>query len=120
VPFLDRQFVEFSFEIPIEQKLSNFQTVEKWLLRKAFEDMLPTSIVWRAKQKFAEGAGSAHIFQQIANVEISDEQFYQDKQNILEEIGHHISSKEELYYYKIFRRFFKASTVRLVGFSRSL
>jgi asparagine synthase (glutamine-hydrolysing) len=118
VPFLDHRFVEFSFEVPIERKLSF--SIEKWILRKAFEEMLPASVVWRTKQKFAEGAGSAHVFQQLADTEISDRQFRTDRQAIFKETGHSIRSKEELYYYKIFRRFFKASIIQTVGFSRSL
>jgi asparagine synthase (glutamine-hydrolysing) len=120
VPFLDRQFVEFSFQVPIEQKLSGPHAIEKWILRKAFEDMLPESVVWRTKQKFAEGAGSAHIFAQIAASEISDEGFRQEQIHVFEMTGHFINSKEELYYYRIFRRFFNAEAVPLVGFSRSL
>ncbi|NJL54985.1 asparagine synthetase B, partial [bacterium] len=120
VPFLDRHFVEFSFTVPIEQKLYGSQPVEKWILRKAFEDLLPSEVVWRTKQKFAEGAGSAHIFQQIASAEITDEQFQREEWQIRDETGHRIRSKEELYYYRVFRRFFKASTIPLVGFSRSL
>jgi asparagine synthase (glutamine-hydrolysing) len=120
VPFLDRQFVEFSFSVPIEQKLYGYTTIEKWVLRKAFEDILPSSVVWRGKEKFAEGAGSAYILSQVANAEIADEEFGQEISQLFEETGHHIRSKEELYYYRIYRRFFKASTVPLVGFSRSL
>jgi len=120
VPFLDRRFVEFSFSVPIEHKLYGGETVEKWALRKAFEDMLPSAVVWRAKEKFAEGAGSARIFERLANAEISDEQFRRETGDTFEETGHLIYSKEELYYYRIFRRYFNASTVPLVGFSRSL
>lgn len=120
VPFLDRQFVEFSFGVPIDQKLYGTQAVEKWVLRKAFEDMLPPEVAWRKKEKFAEGAGSAHIFQQIAESEISDDVFRAEIQHICDETGHQVRSKEELYYYRVFRRFFRASTVPLVGFSRSL
>jgi len=120
VPFLDRQFVEFSFEVPVERKFSSAESIEKWMLRKAFEDVLPAPVVWRSKQKFAEGAGSAHVFQHIADSEITDEQFLRDRHHIFHETGHRVRSKEELYYYRIFRRFFNTSAVPLVGFSRSL
>jgi len=120
VPFLDRRFVEFAFAIPSAHKLYDYKSVEKWALRKAFEDMLPESVVWRTKQKFAEGAGSAHIFQRIAEAEISDAQFTRETQQILAQSGHRVRSKEELYYCRIFQRFFKTSTIPLVGFSRSL
>jgi asparagine synthase (glutamine-hydrolysing) len=120
VPFLDRQFVEFSFTVPVEQKLYGTQSIEKWVLRKAFEDMLPEQVVWRAKEKFAEGAGSAHVFQQIAEAEITQTQFALETTQIQEATGHWIRTKEELYYYRVFRRFFQASTIPMVGFSRSL
>ena len=120
VPFLDRRFVEFSFSVPLEQKLYGDDQIEKWVLRKAFEDMLPPEIVWRAKEKFSVGAGSAHVFAHLADQTIDDAQFKIEIHEVCEETGHTIRSKEELYYYRIFRRFFKASTVPLVGFSRSL
>jgi len=120
VPFLDRAFVEFSFTVPIELKLYGSDQIEKWVLRKAFEDLLPEAVVWRPKEKFAEGAGSAQVFARIASAEISDEQLARETTLIREETGHTIRSKEELYYYHIFRRHFKASAVPLVGFSRSL
>ncbi len=31
--------------------------IEKWILRKAFEDMLPSEIVWRQKEQFSDGVG---------------------------------------------------------------
>lgn len=120
VPFLDRRFVEFSFTVPLELKLYGTEQIEKWVLRKACEDLLPHDIVWRPKEKFAEGAGSAHVFARLAEQAISDEQFAQDVAHAREETGHLIRSKEELYYYHVFRRFFSAAVVPLVGFSRSL
>jgi asparagine synthase (glutamine-hydrolysing) len=120
VPFLDRAFVEFAFSVPIQQKLHHQIPMEKWILRKAFEDKLPAEVVWRKKEKFAKGAGSAHVFEQIAGAEISNAEFTQAGQEIFEQTGHQIRSKEELYYYRIFRRFFKDSVIPLVGFSRSL
>ena len=120
VPFLDRAFIELAFSVPIKYKLYGTNNVEKWILRKAFEDYLPAEVVWRSKEKFSRGAGSAHIFEQIADHEISAAQFTLEQQEIFEETGHLIHSKEELYYYRIFREFFKASVTQLVGFSRSL
>lgn len=120
VPFLDRRFVEFSLTVPIELKLYGDDQVEKWVLRKAAEDLLPPDVVWRPKEKFAEGAGSASVFARIAEREINDAQFAAETRHIHDETGHAVRSKEELYYYRVFRRFFKAAVVPLVGFSRSL
>jgi len=119
VPFLDTRFVERAFNVPIEQKLSS-DGIEKRILRQAFADLLPEKIVWRSKQKFAEGAGSAGVFEQIAEYEINDAQFVIEAARIQRNDSHAIRSKEELYYYNLFRRFYDASVVPLVGFSRSL
>lgn len=40
-------------------KIHPYFGVEKWILRKAFESDLPSDIVWRPKEKFAQGAGIA-------------------------------------------------------------
>jgi len=118
VPFLDVKFIELSFSVPSEQKVRS--GVEKWVLREAFKDALPPEIVWRTKQKFSQGAGSAFIFERIAASEIDNEQFSRETNRIFTETGHHIQSKEELYYYRVFRRFYAAPVTALVGRSRSL
>jgi asparagine synthase (glutamine-hydrolysing) len=120
VPFLDVKFVELSLAVPTSQKIRGTPAVSKWILRKAFEHLLPATIVYRGKQKFAEGAGSAQIIEQIAATTINDEQFIAETGAVFEETGYHIQTKEELYYYRIFRRFFDSSTILLVGRSRSL
>jgi asparagine synthase (glutamine-hydrolysing) len=45
LPFLQHQLVEFLFSLPPHFKIRNGWT--KWLLRKATEQTLPSSIVWR-------------------------------------------------------------------------
>jgi len=120
VPFLDVKFVELSLAVPVAQKVAGTPSVEKWVLRKAFEHLLPAEIVYRAKQKFAEGAGSARIIEQIAEEAINTKQFAAETAQVFEETGYCIQTKEELYYYRIFRRFFKAPITSLVGHSRSL
>jgi asparagine synthase (glutamine-hydrolysing) len=37
------------------------QLVEKWILRKACEDLLPSQIIWRDKEQFDEGSGTADL-----------------------------------------------------------
>jgi asparagine synthase (glutamine-hydrolysing) len=120
VPFLDPEFIALSFSVPIDQKVHGVSGVEKWILRKAFEDMLPEQVVWRPKQKFSKGTGSAQIFERLAEAEISDQDFTAERLQIHKETGVPIKSKEELFYYRIFRTFFKPSIAPLVGRSRSL
>lgn len=51
VPFLDHEFVEFTFSI--DQKLKVVNGIEKSLLKKAFEGILPNEILHRSKESFA-------------------------------------------------------------------
>ena len=63
VPFLDKDFVEYSMSFDPEAKMitKEHQNIEKWVLRKAFEDKndpyLPENILWRQKEQFSDGVG---------------------------------------------------------------
>ncbi len=59
VPFLDTRMIEFALRIPSEYCLYGDPPVEKWILRRAFEDWLPKEIIWRKKAQFDEGSGTA-------------------------------------------------------------
>jgi asparagine synthase (glutamine-hydrolysing) len=61
VPFLDTGFVELALTVPPELKLVTLddgRRMEKWILRKACEDLLPADILWRTKEQFDEGSGT--------------------------------------------------------------
>ena len=49
-PFLDAALADYAFAIPDNLKLRGMTT--KWILRKAFEDVLPKSILQRGKMGF--------------------------------------------------------------------
>lgn len=61
-PFLDRDLIDFAQSIPASLKLradaQSGTTIEKWILRKACEDLLPGELVWRKKAQFDEGSGT--------------------------------------------------------------
>ncbi|UCD69782.1 MAG: asparagine synthase B [Betaproteobacteria bacterium] len=67
VPFLDRNVIELGSTVPTEYKLRDIGgvPVEKWILRKAFEDLLPSKIVWRDKEQFDEGSGMVDLLPQL-------------------------------------------------------
>jgi len=104
VPFLDLDFVTYALAIDPQLKLSNEDTIEKWLLRKAFRGYLPDEVLWRTKMEFADGCGSAQLITRYVEEEISDAEFQAQKQP-----SEHIqlASKEELYYFRIFQSFFR-------------
>jgi asparagine synthase (glutamine-hydrolysing) len=105
VPFNDPGVVSYAFSIPSEYKIVN--GVEKWILRKAMEGLLPDSVLWRPKAKFWDGSGVRERIAQIAESEITDSDFHNEK--ILYN-GWTLNSKEELYYYRIFREHFGSNT----------
>lgn len=76
VPFLDKEFMDVAMRLNPEDKMSKNGRIEKWVLRKAFEDLLPKEIVWRQKEQFSDGVGYSWIdtLKEIASQKISDEQ----------------------------------------------
>lgn len=100
VPFLDTEFVETVLRIDPKLKMYETFGIEKWLLRKAFEDLLPHDIVWRDKMEFAQGAGSSTVFEDSLH-DISDADVEAAKAE-----GAPVNTREELLYYNIFKGFF--------------
>jgi len=77
VPFLDREFLDVAMAFDAAQKMVTAdQPIEKWVLRKAFEDLLPDAIVWRQKEQFSDGVGYSWInnLKAHAEREISDDE----------------------------------------------
>ena len=76
VPFLDKEFIDIAMNINPADKMAGPEKMEKWVLRKAFEDYLPESIAWRQKEQFSDGVGYSWIdsLKEIAENEVSDEQ----------------------------------------------
>lgn len=117
-PFLDVELVKLAFRISPRLKMYGRRKVEKWILRKTAERYLPHSIIWRGKEKFAIGTGIADVLKQLAEERVSPAEFRRERYL---SNGFEIKSREEYYYYKLFRRFFPAERVtRLMGRSRSL
>ncbi|NLZ44153.1 MAG: asparagine synthase, partial [Clostridia bacterium] len=99
--FLDPEVVSLALRIPPEYKLyrGDGQPVEKWILRKAMEGILPEEVLYRPKVKFWEGAGVADKLARYADEKISDFEFRRER--TLPD-GSKLRSKEELLYYRIF------------------
>jgi asparagine synthase (glutamine-hydrolysing) len=116
-PLFDQRLVEFSFKIPPELKIvskNEIGTAKKWILRKAFEKEIPAEFIWRRKQKFSHGAGSQFYLRDHISKIISDNEFNDEKQITT---NFSVRSKEELYYWRIFRSKFKPTlgTISEVG-----
>ena len=77
VPFLDKEFMDIAMTINPEDKMIRDGRMEKWVVRKAFEDYLPESIAWRQKEQFSDGVGYSWIDTLKAQAEqkVSDTEF---------------------------------------------
>ncbi|UCB48495.1 MAG: asparagine synthase B [Deltaproteobacteria bacterium] len=106
VPYLDVSMVDLSMKIPPELKIREHHgaKIEKWILRKAFEDTnyLPDKILWRYKVQYTQGAGCESLGEKLAHQEMSEDEFQQIK---AENPKATINSREAAYYFKIFRQF---------------
>jgi asparagine synthase (glutamine-hydrolysing) len=118
VPFLDVDLVEYAFRIGTDLKLRAPDRVEKWVLRKVAEGMLPNEIVWRKKAKFAVGSGLGDMLARFAESQITEAEFVRERE-IAD--GVFLDSKEEMFYYRIFREQYPAERLLpLIGRSRSI
>lgn len=75
VPFLDKEFMDVAMRLNPKDKMAGNGRIEKWVVRKAFEDALPESIVWRQKEQFSDGVGYGWIdtLKAIAKEKVTDE-----------------------------------------------
>lgn len=99
--FLDPDVVELAFRIPSEYKIHG--GVEKWILRRAVDGLLPEAVVERPKAKFWEGAGVESLLADHAESEVTDDDFRSERRL---PNGWILDSKEELMYYRLFRERF--------------
>ena len=76
VPFLDKEFMDVAMRINPQDKMINGERMEKWVVRKAFEDMIPESVAWRQKEQFSDGVGYSWIdtLKELVEKEITNEQ----------------------------------------------
>lgn len=105
VPFLDKEFMDVAMRVNPRDKMSGNGKIEKYILRKAFEDLLPSEVAWRQKEQFSDGVGYSWIDSLKALVEqkVSDEQF---ETRAFRFPVHPPQSKEEYYYRSIFSEHF--------------
>lgn len=101
VPFLSRELVDYVKKIKPQFKIRN--KIGKWILRETFKQVLPDYIIKRSKEKLWQGSGIENKLGSYCDKIIKDEDF---RKNRVLKNGWIINSKEEYYYYKIFREFF--------------
>lgn len=117
VPFLDKDFIDIAMRLnPLDKmniKLPNGkQRIEKWIVRKAFEDILPPDICWRQKEQFSDGVGYSWIdtLKEMTAQKVSDAEFAQRAKRFPVNTP---VTKEEYYYREIFSNLFPSESAAL-------
>lgn len=110
VPFLDKEFMDVAMRLNPKDKLSGtVGRIEKWILRKAFEDYLPEEVAWRQKEQFSDGVGYSWIdtLKELTSQKVTDEQMSHAAERF--PINPPMT-KEEYYYRTIFEEHFPSQT----------
>lgn len=112
-PYLDPLFMDYAKKLPIKLKVNIENGVKygKFILRKAYENLIPSDVIWRSKAPLEQGTGTWVLPEYFEN-EIANEYFEEKKKLYLERDDVMLTTKEQLVYYELFRkRFGKPSEV---------
>tara|TARA_B100000287_G_scaffold394007_1_gene407730 strand:- start:3314 stop:4978 length:1665 start_codon:yes stop_codon:yes gene_type:complete len=105
VPFLDKDFLDFSMNINPHLKMITNDKIEKNILRESFQDYLPDEILWRQKEQFSDGVGYDWIdsLKEFADESVTNDDYL--NRNKLFPINTP-KSKEEFLFRRIFEKHF--------------
>lgn len=121
VPFLDKEFLDVAMRTNPKAKMCSVlpasrsgeadpkASIEKRIVREAFEDMLPEEVAWRQKEQFSDGVGYSWIdtLKRITSEAVTDEQMAHAEERF--PINTPLC-KEEYYYRSIFEEHFPSES----------
>ena len=75
--------MNWAMKLPIKFKINMYNGVKysKWILRKAYEDVIPKDIIWRPKAPLEQGTGTETL-RTYFNDMITDKEFAEKKKAI--------------------------------------
>jgi len=108
VPFADPKFIKYCMNILPEYKRFSKERIEKYLFRKAFEDLLPKELAWRVKTAFSDGVSNAEKPWYLIIKEYMDTKYTDDEFILLSNkyIHNKPYDKESLYYREIYEKYY--------------
>lgn len=106
-PYLDPMFMDYAKKLPIKLKVNFENGIQygKWILRKAYENLIPKEVTWRSKAPLEQGTGT-WVLPDYFEKEIATDEFEEKKNLYLDKDDVILTSKEQLFYYEIFRKNF--------------
>ncbi len=122
VPFLDKNFIDVAMRLNPQDKMCLDGKMEKWILRKAFDngETLPAEVLWRQKEQFGDGVGYSWIdsIRDFVENEVSDQQLATAEFRFPVNTP---DTKEGYYYRTIFESYFpQESAARCVPGGKSI
>lgn len=111
VPFLDRDMVNLAARMPIDWVLPGTLGQEKALLREAFAGWLPEDLLWRAKEQFGDGSGTAEVMDRRIAELVPQEDWHSERVGSLPPPR----SREELAYQRMFAERLDGVSADLLG-----
>jgi asparagine synthase (glutamine-hydrolysing) len=109
VPLLDTEFIRSYWSIPPQQRMPTYKMMEKWWLRKAFENynLLPNEVLWRKKEAFSDGVSGQKSWFQIIQEWVEDKVSDEEMKTASDKYPYFTPKTKEAYYYrKIFTEVF--------------
>ena len=112
VPFLDKEYLDVAMRTNPEAKMCPGTTIEKYIVREAFADLLPEEVAWRQKEQFSDGVGYSWIdtLKAVTTAAVSDEQMAHAAERFPINPP---KNKEEYYYRSIFAEHFPSDSAAL-------
>ena len=112
VPFLGKEFLEYAMNIDPADKMCSDGKAEKYVLRKAFEGLIPDEVLWRQKEQFSDGVGYNWIDSLKANADekVSDDNLANAKRKFPIQPP---TTKEGYYYREIFDEMYPTNEAAL-------
>jgi asparagine synthase (glutamine-hydrolysing) len=107
-PFIHPAVVDICNELPMELKVRESNgagngSIEKWILREAFRDILPPEIADRPKMRFSRGVGVDDQVDKVIPESFGEKELQKTPQS---KGGITLQSPKELYYYRLFQEQF--------------
>jgi len=112
VPFLGKEFLEYAMNIDPADKMCTDGKAEKYVLRKAFEGIIPDEVLWRQKEQFSDGVGYNWIdsLKDNADKKVSDDELaHADRKFPIQPP----TTKEGYYYRQIFDEMYPSNEAAL-------
>ncbi|MBO6068095.1 MAG: asparagine synthase B [Bacteroidales bacterium] len=109
VPFLDKEFLDVAMRLDPRAKMCPGNEMEKRILREAFSDMLPQSVLYRQKEQFSDGVGYSWIdsLKALVETQVSDSEMAAAQERFPVNPPR---NKEEYYYRSIFAEHFPSES----------